>query len=324
MVDIIVPSSSDHYCPILGYNSDSTAYAPNHVIKATSAPAISTIPITYLAKADNVKESGEYSTSLTYTAITNYVTTPIANGMFMQDIDTKVCNDTPLYSESNTIYTVKDIRDRTEYTVAKLADGNCWMTQNLELGEYGKPITLTSMDSNVSSDGYTLEFQFPNNSVYKGNNNHYGNYYTWDQATAGSGNNIPNYTNAPYSICPKNWRLHRDNSDVTKTEPYKMLKDYITTGSWVENTTIAGSGPGWENVNMSQITGNPVSLVLSGDITNTGAIHLQEQRGFWWSATNGGGSYARYFRIYYTGVVNPQAANAQTYGFSIRCLTPSS
>ena len=29
-------------------------------------------------------------------------------------------------------YTLKDSRDQKDYTVAKLADGNVWMTQNLD------------------------------------------------------------------------------------------------------------------------------------------------------------------------------------------------
>ena len=43
-----------------------------------------------------------------------------------------------------------DSRDNKVYWVAKLADGNCWMTQNLELDLAGK--TLTPEDSNVSSN----------------------------------------------------------------------------------------------------------------------------------------------------------------------------
>ena len=42
-----------------------------------------------------------------------------------------------------------DERDGKKYWVAKLADGNCWMTQNLELDLKGR--TLTSEDSDVSS-----------------------------------------------------------------------------------------------------------------------------------------------------------------------------
>ena len=312
-------SSSDHYCPILAYNSDSTAYAPNHVINATSTPSISsTIPITYLAKVNNVKESGEYSTSLTYTAIANYVVTPITNGMFMQDIDTKVCNDTPLYSESGTIYTVVDSRDRTNYTVAKLADGNCWMTQNLELGEYGKPMTLTVSDSNVGSSGYTLIFDYANSSVYKGNSNHYGNYYNWMTVTAGSGTTTAG-EDASYSVCPKNWRLPSASSTgVTDSEFYKMLNRYITTGTW------DSSNNRWTGVTTSQFTNAPVSLVFSGLMNSSGTLSDQGSDGRWWSSTSTGSSHAFSLLVNTSGYVLPWNNNGRSYGFAARCLVPSS
>ena len=43
-----------------------------------------------------------------------------------------------------------DSRDGKYYWVAKLADGNCWMTQNLDLNLDGR--TLTPADSDVSSN----------------------------------------------------------------------------------------------------------------------------------------------------------------------------
>ncbi|MBR0416074.1 hypothetical protein IJI64_02860, partial [Candidatus Saccharibacteria bacterium] len=44
---------------------------------------------------------------------------------------------------------LSDIRDGETYTVRKLADGHCWMTENLRLGDPTKEITLTPADSNV-------------------------------------------------------------------------------------------------------------------------------------------------------------------------------
>ncbi|MBQ3306069.1 hypothetical protein IJH02_01370, partial [Candidatus Saccharibacteria bacterium] len=80
-----------------------------------------------------------------------------------------------------------DVRDTNSYTVRKLADGNCWMTENLRLT--GSK-TLTSSDSNVSSD-----FSLPaantsfttscSNTAYNmsSGNTTYGNYYNWYAAT---------------------------------------------------------------------------------------------------------------------------------------------
>ena len=107
--------------------------------------------------------------------------------------------------------TLYDIRDSNSYTIAKLADGNCWMTQNLRLT--GRR-TLTSANSNVSSN-WTLpaaNTSFPTscvNTAYNmsSGNTTYGNYYNWYAATAGTGTCSMSSGNASSSICPKGWRL---------------------------------------------------------------------------------------------------------------------
>ena len=90
--------------------------------------------------------------------------------------------------------TLTDTRDNNTYTVSKLADGKCWMTQNLRIGN----IHIDSTNSDVSS-GYTVQ-PFHINSTH-------GGYYSWHVATAGSGNGASGGQNAAYSICPKGWRL---------------------------------------------------------------------------------------------------------------------
>ena len=63
---------STNYCPILDYEADPTDYSPNHIIKQTDTPAAtSTTNLTFAAKADTSKASGTYTTSITFTAITN-------------------------------------------------------------------------------------------------------------------------------------------------------------------------------------------------------------------------------------------------------------
>ena len=64
---------STNYCPVLAYQSNDSNYAPNHVIKTVAAPASESTTITFGAKADVTKSSGTYSTSVTFTAVANYV-----------------------------------------------------------------------------------------------------------------------------------------------------------------------------------------------------------------------------------------------------------
>ena len=67
----------------------------------------------------------------------------------MQEMTPEFCASVTMDSPGNTAR-LKDERDGKYYWVAKLADGNCWMTQNLDLDlESGK--SLTPEDSDVSS-----------------------------------------------------------------------------------------------------------------------------------------------------------------------------
>ena len=76
----------------------------------------------------------------------------------MQDMTPEFCASVTKYGAGKTAR-LKDLRDSKMYWVAKLADGNCWMTQNLEL-DLSTNTPLTSELSDVSSS-WT-----PTNSTY--------------------------------------------------------------------------------------------------------------------------------------------------------------
>ena len=65
---------------------------------------------------------------------------------YMQHMTPEICVSA---NEGDTKQLI-DKRDQKKYWVAKLADGNCWMTQNLDLDLNGR--TLTPADSDVSDD----------------------------------------------------------------------------------------------------------------------------------------------------------------------------
>lgn len=65
----------------------------------------------------------------------------------MQDMTSEICNNVTVPSEQSTA-TLVDTRDNNTYTVAKLKDGKCWMTQNLRYS------TLASYVSSTTYGGY--------------------------------------------------------------------------------------------------------------------------------------------------------------------------
>lgn len=90
--------------------------------------------------------------------------------------------------------TLIDLRDGRSYTVSKLADGNCWMTQNLRIGG-DEEITLTSEDSDVEA-AFVLPIAQTNGKVgwnnaaphiYDTGSDETGGIYNWYTATAGTG-----------------------------------------------------------------------------------------------------------------------------------------
>ncbi|MBQ8996965.1 hypothetical protein IJ095_03025 [Candidatus Saccharibacteria bacterium] len=129
-------------------------------------------------------------------------------------------------------FALTDVRDGTEYLVRHLADGNCWMAQNLRL-DLSTVGTLTPADTNIATD-YTPNaetiFTFPgassdtsahiknygltyieNGTIYVDSDytpahalTYTGIYYNWYAATAET---IKGDYLASYDICPRGWQL---------------------------------------------------------------------------------------------------------------------
>ncbi len=118
--------------------------------------------ITIGTKLGGDTTSGRYENSILVTVVANYVPLPLsesylvagktkvraADGRYyysMQDMDDAVCNGADLLDTS---VRAVDIRDGKVYWIAKLQDGHCWMTQNLDLN-LSPNIALTSETSNL-------------------------------------------------------------------------------------------------------------------------------------------------------------------------------
>ena len=210
----------------------------------------------------------------------------------MQDMTPEVCANT----KEHQVATLKDVRDGNTYTVAKLKDGKCWMTQNLRIA--GK--TLTSTDSDVTTS-YTIpasSLSSFDSGTYDASNAYVdsdGGFYTWRTATAGTGTQAlsTNGQNTTVSICPKGWRLP-------------------TSGSSGEFRTL------YNNYNSSSaLRSNPVNFTLSG------AVHSNSRRdqgyGYYWSSTVNSSNSAYYLNLNISNAI-PADYGSKFYGFSVRCI----
>ena len=122
------------------------------------------IPIDFKigAKAASTQASGTYTGTINFVAVSNVAPMSLLdsfiasgaeqlNGYFrMQDMTHSICSNVDI--EESELQLI-DVRDNKVYWVAKLKDGNCWMTQNLDL-DLSHEVALTSETSDIDPDSY--------------------------------------------------------------------------------------------------------------------------------------------------------------------------
>ena len=111
---------------------------------STTNSANDTYTLSLGAKVDSTIPSGTYTSTLTISVVAEPRKITLSDITDMQDMTPEIC----AASSENETKRLIDARDQKLYWVAKLADGNCWMTQNLDLDLSTKE-TLTPEDSDV-------------------------------------------------------------------------------------------------------------------------------------------------------------------------------
>ena len=187
---------------------DYTPFTSGAVIASASGPVNEeTTNMTLSAKIDYLQDNGTYETKL------NFAIIPTVYTNFMQELELSECPDSPMV--------VQDERDGKTYRVRKLADGNCWMIDNLRF----TGTELSSATSNVAAR-YTDENPYKINngngwsnltsnpvssdaSMTSGvdDNNNPTVWYNYAGASAGTIVDSSSSDIQVYDICPSGWRL---------------------------------------------------------------------------------------------------------------------
>lgn len=103
---------------------------------------------TVAAKVDSSLPSGQYRNTIMFSAVANPKASPDLAGItYMQEMTPEVCAKTAEGTEVRLV----DSRDGNKYYVAKLKDGNCWMTQNLAF-DLKEGEVLTTEESDLEGD----------------------------------------------------------------------------------------------------------------------------------------------------------------------------
>ncbi len=255
----------------------------------------------------------------------------------MQEMTTDICNS--LYTPSNVTgssvnpitnatayevvtgdnqpyvaqHTLRDVRDNNNYTVKKLADGNCWMTSNLK---YSLSANSTRVGVNHSTN---QTFEFNTGSACSGNENcimngntvmteHYdGYYYSWYAATAGTGTSSMTSSDATGSICPQGWRLPANYTSSTAKSYGALTQTYLG---------FSGNTHGNFTVTMG---GSPLGFALPGIYMN-GSFSRGGTHSYYWSST-ANATTTSYEMCLNVEDTYPQCGTHPKYeGGSVRCV----
>ena len=147
---------------------------------------------------------------------------------YMQDMTPQICGA----STENETKRLIDKRDGKYYWVAKLKDGNCWMTQNLEL-DLTSGESLTPELSDVSSSWNPGATTFTSAQEGGYGSNYYNTVQSWNLGkyvwkTSNSTSSCTPDTNLSESPCASYWQ---DTSSMTPMTTYR------TDGVSVEGNT---------------------------------------------------------------------------------------
>ena len=282
--------------------------------------------ITFAAVVHNTIPAGQYSITIIFSAIANLDSINQSRGV-MQEQTAATCSDLSAYTDTFATYQMTDSRDGEVYSVRKLDDGNCWMTNNLRLKG---GTTITPADSDVSSS-YTL----PASYLYFGNdstNEHYrstleyeydgdpssenylnfGSYYSFNTATAGTGLSLTSEQNAPSSICPKNWKLPTRSQFVSLIGG--NIYDILDTPNVKENFSF---------IDLFNFQ-NAGTYQDASKITNSGGTYISSTVSYGAGASIYAGLYRETDSCSTIQIGGNSNNTLNFYGNSVRCVLPAS
>ena len=247
---------------------------------------------------------------------------------------------------------VVDERDEKIYWVAKLKDGNIWMTQNLDL-DLDSTVTLTPEDTNIT-ENWT-----PARSTISGGSNLNSTNWKKDNKT-------------PYSFDPGDYYFDGTNytssncnylvadCDHFATTPYELNGEHGHVGNFynwsaavASNDTSAmrnggidaetsicpkgwrlprgyqsANGNDFKNLNAAYnedtgpdypLIASPVFFTRSGQILYSATMNNPSNNGYYWSSTILGDTLADNF-YFYSGMVYTSNYGSRASGFNIRCV----
>ena len=317
-INLIAPNYSKNGYGFIGWSVDSAAAS-----KLTSGQTVDIYGPNEKVTLDNAF----YMNADSNNTITLYAVWLAADSTYtMQTFGSSECNDLAV---GDTL-ALTDTRDGNTYAVAKLADNNCWMVENLRLVPSSVAFDSTntnsptaafisgsgasaSSDTLCGTDGSSCvdKIAYNTNNINRNltpiyNNNAktsmwyaYGVMYNWYTASAGNGDFAMESGSVSGDICPVGWRLPTGGNGGEFSALNTVVNGGITTAD-------------------AALRNFPNNFIYSGDYNKT-TYGGRSTYGRYWSAT--AASTANAFRF---GLSASEVTPVKSYNkwdaFAVRCI----
>ena len=227
--------------------------------------------------------------------------------LYLQDLTLSDCAASPKVAV--------DTRDGESYYFGLLADGNCWLLDNLRLGASTLLEPLSSDNTNMAEDAKSFTFEKPENInsytepqidlIRNGTTpTHYGTasgnagvYYNYCAATANTICSDSSPQNASYDICPAGWRLPTGGGSSELATLYSSYQSNTSLFLPAFSVSLAG----WYHTNETRYKELNSTVVL-------------------WSSTHSNSTNKTYVSIITSSRVTNTTGYLENNGFSIRCV----
>ena len=262
--------------------------------------------------------------------------------LYIQNVTTATCPTT-----ASIAY---DIRDESTYHIQKLADGKCWMLDNLALDLTNSTVKNGLSASNTNASATTLNYLkngggntsnkyptsgvtnwtadmsysvplvslsnknvVPNNAPANGaGNNKVGGYYNFCAASAGS-------------YCYGNGEMDGGSPSGNATEDICpagwRMPTGGTSGEYKALATAITGSTAYQITNATQIAAvrNALSLPFNGDWYGNSPSN-QGTNGYFWSSTMADEESMNYLWMSQSYGITPSADSMRTGGYAVRCV----
>ena len=245
-----------------------------------------------------------------------------------------------------------DERDNQTYAIAKLADGNCWMIENLRLENtattgatntalaqgynssftgLANPESAGFTDSTTANSLYSIDGSTENNisGDYQGYRfPRYNNFNTQQRAENTSNTNVNTYSYGNYytwaAAIADTTHYNTNNQSVTNTSicptGWRLPQGNTTTSGFGKLDADMGGTGAYQSTREASNRWRkyPNNFLYSGYF-NTSSAKFRGSDGSYWSSTANYnfGSYGPY--LFSSGVYPGTSNNVKNYGQSIRC-----